>query len=447
MKHILLALFTFIFLAHANFANAVPEKIRVVNSNVWAPYSFTGEDGKPKGILVELWQEFAKHNNVEVEFIQLGWKETLDSIKYGNADVHAGLFESSERKQYMDFCGELDLPLNTRLFISNKLGIKSLNNLGRIKVGVTDHGYVQSFMQRHYPWVELIPYTKGVECLEAAAKGEIMAFATDYPAAMYHLHRLGAHDDFYIADTLYTKNISPAVRKGNDELKQFVVQGLKKIPEDEVNRITQKWIQSVTLTPDWLTPLLSIGTAVLLGCFCLFYIFMLRKQVDSRTRELQHLSQTDMLTGLYNRRKIDELFDEEFNRFERYSRNFCIILLDIDNFKNINDTYGHCVGDEILIAFSSLILSSTRKTEKFGRWGGEEFLIICPETTGKEGVQIAEKLRSLIESTKFKTVGRCTASFGVTQSRLGDAKIDIFSRCDIALYQSKENGRNNVTEG
>ena len=160
--------------------------------------------------------------------------------------------------------------------------------------------------------------------------------------------------------------------------------------------------------------------------------------------KLEHLSMTDSLTKLFNRRKIDELLDIELNRAHRYDRDLSLTIFDIDDFKKINDTYGHIVGDKVLIELSQLILNSIRKSDYLGRWGGEEFIIIFPETPVSQAKTITEKLRLIISEHEFHGVGRLTCSFGLAHNYNLDTITTIINNADKALYQAKENGKNIV---
>lgn len=425
----------------SSYAEDIPQTLTVTNSNCWPPYSFLGENGEPRGLLIDLWREFGKRNNRKIEFRLIDWSTSLSLLKTEKNIVHGGLLKSKYRSTYMDFSSPLALPMNTRLFVFKKLKINKISDLGNIPVAVNADGNTQAYLRKNYPELNLVTYPD-----EQVVSDTQLAFATDYPAAMYHLHRIGAHDKFYVVKTLYTKSLHIAVGKGNKKLLDFIENGFKKIPQQEFNRITQKWIQAVSVTPDWLIPAAITCIGGMLGGFIFLYIFALRRQVAAKTKELRKLSQTDMLTGLYNRRKIDQILNDEFSRYTRYQSPLTLILLDIDNFKQINDSFGHAIGDEVLVSIAEILLGNIRNTDRVSRWGGEEFLIICPETNGAEGVQLAEKLRRQIASFQFKTVGNCTASFGVTELRTGDKTANVFSRCDAALYQSKDTGRNRVTE-
>jgi len=166
-----------------------------------------------------------------------------------------------------------------------------------------------------------------------------------------------------------------------------------------------------------------------------------RKKLEE---ELGRLATTDALTGLYNRHRFNELLGQEVARARRYHTPLSLIMFDLDYFKNINDTYGHAVGDQVLQTVAEVIRENVRATDWVGRWGGEEFLVLCPEATEKDAVATAEKLRGLVESHVFETVETITISCGVTRFKAPDS-IDAFvSRADDGLYRAKDKGRNIV---
>jgi diguanylate cyclase (GGDEF)-like protein len=169
--------------------------------------------------------------------------------------------------------------------------------------------------------------------------------------------------------------------------------------------------------------------------------------LKDQTRLFKQQSITDTLTGLYNRLKLDEDLAYSIKRIKRVKSEFAVILLDIDNFKQINDSYGHLIGDLVLKAFSILLKQSIRDSDIIGRWGGEEFLIICPDSGIGGCHKLAEKLRKRIEKCNFPEVGRITASFGITACKQ-DEKVDsLIDRADKALYLAKQGGRNRVEVG
>lgn len=157
------------------------------------------------------------------------------------------------------------------------------------------------------------------------------------------------------------------------------------------------------------------------------------------------MSSTDTLTGLYNRFRIDESLEENLQIFKRYNKYFSVIILDIDDFKVVNDTFGHQTGDKILKEFSQVLKKNIRSVDILGRWGGEEFLIISTETNVDEAIKIAEKLKDKIENHTFSKIKTITSSFGVSQISPNDTIRAIIKRADSALYTSKHEGKNRVT--
>ena len=168
------------------------------------------------------------------------------------------------------------------------------------------------------------------------------------------------------------------------------------------------------------------------------------RQDISDKKRVEELSITDRLTGLYNRFKLDELFAFHLSMVRRHHNHFSIILVDIDHFKNVNDTFGHQVGDTLLQEIAYCLKSKTRLEDAVGRWGGEEFLILLPSSKLSSAMHLAEKLRHCIEYTPFTTVGKATASFGVASFEPNDDDKSMLGRADEALYLAKHNGRNRV---
>ncbi len=168
------------------------------------------------------------------------------------------------------------------------------------------------------------------------------------------------------------------------------------------------------------------------------------KQLQLSNMALEQLSVTDKLTQVHNRMKLDEVLDIELARTVRDGKSFSVILIDIDHFKLVNDTFGHQVGDKVLIEFAKILKENLRKTDIVGRWGGEEFLIISPNSSSLTATKTAEKLRNIIANSQFPGVKKITGSFGLTSYLAGDAIDDMLARADEALYLAKKNGRNRV---
>ena len=166
--------------------------------------------------------------------------------------------------------------------------------------------------------------------------------------------------------------------------------------------------------------------------------------LEQKNLELEKLSITDKLTGIYNRIKLDDVLGYEFSNADRYGRTFSIIMGDVDLFKTVNDRFGHVAGDTVLVEIGRLMKNACRRIDTVGRWGGEEFLVICPETKLDGAFGLAERIRKLVESNDFPVAQRVTISFGVSEYATGDDIPALLRRADKALYEAKSKGRNCV---
>lgn len=188
----------------------------------------------------------------------------------------------------------------------------------------------------------------------------------------------------------------------------------------------------------WMLASFSFG---LLGAYLLEISY---KKVFATHDQLTHLATTDQLTGLYNRTKLDELLQDELDLHEHFHHRFGLVIMDIDHFKQINDTHGHQVGDTILREIGEFITEKLHNSNKVIRWGGEEFMLICMEIDQKEVLKRVEKLRLKISQHLFSNSISITASFGLTHYCSGDTIDSMIKRADDALYLAKNSGRNRI---
>jgi diguanylate cyclase (GGDEF)-like protein len=182
-------------------------------------------------------------------------------------------------------------------------------------------------------------------------------------------------------------------------------------------------------------------------------------EMEAKNRKLEEISVRDSLTGLYNRRYFQDRLSDEFHRAHRHSRPVSLLMVDVDHFKNVNDTYGHQTGDEVLRSLGLMLVNRTRTIDVVARYGGEEFVALLPETDGPGALEVAERLRELVALTPLHRVGpntgikagepetiHCTVSIGVA-CLAGTNMIEpghLLGAADTALYSAKASGRNRV---
>ena len=214
-----------------------------------------------------------------------------------------------------------------------------------------------------------------------------------------------------------------------------------------VTGISEFMFQNMTIIP--LASLTGEVTHVSLIIYDVTDIAINRLQLDKANEKLARLSQTDALTQLNNRHHWNYLIDSEFKRVKRYEHESTLMMLDIDHFKNVNDTYGHVAGDKVITEVSRIIHENVRETDFAARYGGEEFAICLTNTTADNAIILAERLRQAIEKKPITDEGnviKVTISIGMAEFTANTDTVDTWTKnADSALYKSKENGRNQYT--
>ena len=166
-------------------------------------------------------------------------------------------------------------------------------------------------------------------------------------------------------------------------------------------------------------------------------------KLQKNEEEIKKLLMTDWLTGVANRRYLDQRLEKELNRFHRHGNPLSLIMADLDNFKKINDRYGHSIGDKVITIFTQVMKKNIRNIDLISRYGGEEFIIMLPETSQDGAVELAERIRIAMEAEKIDSVSEVvTASFGITIAKPRDTFESILRRVDLAMYESKDKGKN-----
>lgn len=167
-----------------------------------------------------------------------------------------------------------------------------------------------------------------------------------------------------------------------------------------------------------------------------------KKAIFANLQELQQLAMTDSLTGVFNRNHLNHVLSQEMKRCARYGNPFGLLVIDIDHFKQVNDTYGHHIGDEILQQIARILSTTIRENDALIRWGGEEFIVIALHVNEQSLAVLCEKLRNKIENSDYGKVEKITVSIGATVFSKDDTQEVLIARADRALYTAKEKGRN-----
>jgi diguanylate cyclase (GGDEF)-like protein len=376
------------------------------------------------------------------------WSESLQFARDRKCDILSLAMPTPDRQVYMNFTSPyLVIPLVIAT-TTEKLFIADFEEVMDKKLGIVKGYAFSELLKIKYPKIHLVEVDNIEEGLEKVANDQLFGMIDNLSTIGYQIQRN------YIGTLKVTGRINEnwelgiAVRNDDPVLLGILEKAISNIDESTHQDILNQWT-SITYEKGFdyklLRNILFIFSLVLLLFF--YRIRLVQRhndELETLNKQLTKLSVTDSLTKIYNRLKLDETLANEIERAHRYSLNLSVILLDIDYFKKINDQHGHQTGDQVLKTMATILQNNIRQTDIIGRWGGEEFLIICPNIDLEEARLMAEHLRELIASYEFPEVGQETACFGVAQFKPGDQMNTLIARADKALYQAKANGRNLV---
>lgn len=422
------------------------KKITMCVDSNFLPYEQITKEGKYIGIIADIINQLSINTNIKFELnITNSWEESLNLVKNKACDILPFAVQTVSREKYLNFTQPyLKFPavIATK---ENEFFINSLSEIENKKIGMTKNYALIELIKYKYPKIKIIEVLNTKDGLEKVSKGEIYSFIGSLPTVAY------TRQKYNINDVRITGKISEELlaRIGirNDEkiLQDILNKAINSLKNDEKERITSKWITIVKDKQFDTKLFIQIISAIsLIFIFTImFLIYRSNKKLSMINKELEILSQTDKLTSIHNRAKLDSILENELKMTKRYKEPTSLILIDIDFFKKINDTQGHTVGDIILKEFSSVLSKNIRETDYIGRWGGEEFLIILPHTKLNNALLIAENLRILIEKNIFHNDLKVTASFGVYECKNSNPT-KCLSKADKALYEAKNSNRNCV---
>lgn len=207
--------------------------------------------------------------------------------------------------------------------------------------------------------------------------------------------------------------------------------------------LTYIWLRLPYFQPRPFSLATLFNFAEVMTALWLLYRYSEKTREEAWTR-LRTLSHTDPLTGLWNRARLDEILAQSLALSRRSGQPTAMLLIDLDHFKGINDSQGHLAGDGVLAQLATRLRDTVRSTDYLGRWGGEEFVVLCPDTRREGALQLAEKLRDVVAAAPFETDIALTISIGVAVTDGDLTPAELLARADTRLYQAKAEGRNRV---
>lgn len=416
----------------------------------WAPFERINEQGQHEGIAADLLQLVAQRVGLRIEVLQLKtWDDMLAASKAGRCQIMSFLNRTPLREQWLSFTEPLFYDPNIIIAREEHPYIGDLHGVRDQSVALPSGTSIEERIRRDYPNLSIVLTRNEQEAIVKVSNREADMTVRSLIVAAYTIKKEGQFN-LKIAGQIpeYTNQLRIGVLKDERLLRDILDKGVRTVTPQEREAISNRHVAiQVQSRIDYVLVFQVAGAAA----FLLLLLVMWNRSLADLNRKLKHLnleleriSVTDKLTGLFNRVRLDAELNGEIDRVARSGQTFGVILIDIDHFKQVNDVHGHLAGDQVLENVARVLAGKTRKVDTVGRWGGEEFLVICPNTDADGAAQLAEKLRATIAALVFPLVGSKTASFGVSSYRAGDHANSLVARADEALYTAKRAGRNRV---
>jgi len=407
----------------------------------WMPLEMN-QNGKHVGMAADYIHEMEQF--IGIPIVLVNTRTWLDSMEYAKAricDIFSLAMPTPERKLYMNFTQPY---LRIPIVLVSKVDKVFYSDIGMLvdkPIGVSKGYAYGEIIKVRYPKMKLIDVDSDADGLEKVERGKLFGYIGTLTTVAYQIQK-----EYYGSLKIVGKfdekwELGVATRNDEPLLLSIFEKAIDSIDVSKNQAILNKWI-SVSYE-EHMNYTYIYMVIVLIGV--IFVIVLIRQyQLKKYNAQLEILSNTDKLTGIHNRLKLDDILEYEKKMFDRDQLPLSIIMFDLDYFKNVNDNYGHKRGDEVLKSVAKVVTANKRETDIFGRWGGEEFLLICHDTDIMGARNLAEKLRAAIEAYEFPEIISLTASFGVAEFEKYDSIVKVFDKADKALYEAKEQGRNRV---
>lgn len=439
-----------------------PLKVGVDNN--WPPFEFLDARSQSLyGISRDYLLLIAERLGVEFDIQhQLSWTEVIDAAQQGELDLLPAVAATPERRAYLNFTQPYVRSPMVIVTDTTVDYVSSMDQLQGKTVAVVEDYASHEMLKNNFPLLRLSLKQSAIEGLQAVAAGEVDAFVDNLAVVSYLIRSEGLANLKVSGQTPYSFNLSLGLRKDSPLLLSVMEKALASISAAEHAEIYDRWVRVPAVDGFPWSKVLPVVFALLLLLLLLgLYTLHLaqlnlrirsfnerlqdaEKQLLEKNAQLEQLSITDKLTGLYNRHHLDKVLLEQLALSKRHQRPLSVVLFDLDYFKELNDTHGHQMGDRVLQSFAEMVKNSVRVSDVFGRWGGEEFLLICPETTLEQAIGVADKIRIKLEQYEFEGGIHQRVSAGVMALADNMSVDQLLSAVDKQLYIAKESGRNQV---
>ncbi|MBF0324992.1 MAG: diguanylate cyclase [Alphaproteobacteria bacterium] len=409
----------------------------------WPPYEVIDAQGTHQGIAADLLRRVADRAALHLSLHPTrDWDESIAASQAGLCDVLSFLNQSPKRDQWLVFTDPVFIDRNVIVTREDHSFVDDLAGISGETLVLPKGTSIEERVRRDFPNLKVVTTDSEAEAFAMVSQKKADMTMRSMIVAVYTIKKDGWFN-LKISGQVpgYENNLRIGVRKEKIALRDRLNLAVAQITPSERAEIANRHVAITVQTGiDYrlLAQVVAFFSVVLLTS--LFWVSKLRRV----NRQLFLLSRTDTLTRLANRASLNERMEREYDRFIRYRRPFSVILLDIDYFKAVNDQFGHLVGDEVLVKTAELLSHTARAPDVVGRWGGEEFMVLCLESGTDQAQALAERLCAAMRAQPFPTGKTQTISAGVATLADKDSIDDLVNRADKALYQAKTSGRDRV---
>lgn len=413
----------------------------------WYPIDFVDNQGHFSGISAGVFDFIARKTGLKFETDpSLNWSETVKQAKQKQIDMFSAVISTEQRRAYMNFTQPY---LKFPMVIATQSGtpyLSDLKFLSQKKLAVVRDYAAHDFLKSNFPQTKLIFVKSPQQGLEAVAQGIAFGYIDNVAVIGGHIRRSGLTNLQIGGELPFRADVAIGIRDDWPELTGIIKKVLTHLPAEDLEKMQSQYLKvNYQESFDWFSVLMiALPLTVIITIILLLnrQLLSAQKALKEKNAILERISTTDHLTQIYNRSFVDKTLSAEMARSRRYRTPLSVLLFDLDKFKLINDQYGHDIGDKVLIQFAKLVETITRETDVFGRWGGEEFILLCPNTDMQQAYQLAEKIRLCIAETPTTEDIAITTSIGVSEFDFRESSNQLLKRCDQALYKAKDSGRN-----
>lgn len=412
----------------------------------WAPFEWVDGEGRHRGIGADLLALVARRVGLTLELLATkDWDESLAAAADGRCRLLSFLNRTPARESWLLFTEPVFSDPNVIITREEHAPVADLHALTGQTMALPRGTSIEERVRRDYPGIVIVLTATEDEAMQMVSERRADMTLRSLIVSAYTIKKQGLFN-LKIAGRLpdYTNHLRIAVSGGDHVLRDILDRGVATLTDEERDEIVNRYVSIRVEQPSDIGFMLRIGGVVLAIVLVAGIVIWRMSRLN---RELARLSRTDALTGLVNRTAIDARLETEVIRALRLKRNLAVVMMDIDHFKAVNDEFGHPAGDRVLTGFGRVIAAGIRRGDVAGRLGGEEFVVICPETGEGEAVGAAERIRKRAEATDFGLGRPVTVSAGVAGLRRGDGAQDLLARADAALYAAKHAGRNRTMAG